>query len=167
MRSCGLLAALSAAATLALAGCADTGERDAETTVLGGFGRCPGASYPDDSGDWRASATAAWLRALVVNARVQLAGETGSALIVCTGGHDLYAWTTEHDAPIEEIVEPGMTPLGVVGDLRVHGTALRAVWQVHDVEIWVEAGPRSPALPPLEELRPLVAATKLIAPRTG
>jgi hypothetical protein len=167
MPPCPLLAALSAAATLALAGCADAGERQAGTTVLGGFGRCPGASYPDDSGDWRASATAAWLRALVVNARVQLAGETGSALIVCTGGHDLYAWTTEHDAPIEEIVEPGMTLLGVVREVAVYGTPLRAVWQVHEVEVWVEAGPRNRALPPLEELRLLVAATKLIAPRTG
>ena len=122
---------------------------------------CPNvrAEYPNAAGEWRASSKAWWLRAILRELGYPLVGETGSALITCIDGQDLYVWATWRDYEDITPPEPGMALVGKVRGARVYASSIRGAWHAQNLTVWVEVGPTSQRLPRLDALAPLVEAT--------
>jgi hypothetical protein len=113
-------------------------------------------------GAWPHTADAAWLARAIARSGFPRVGCTGSALVVDTGGrgrsgHDLYVWT------VRARTNGGyrFARSSVIAGVVVHFDRPRAAWRARGrgVWIWVEAGPTTPRLPPIERIRPLILAT--------
>lgn len=110
-------------------------------------------------GEWPRTAGAEWTARVIDAAGYERTGCTGSAFVIDTGGsgtggHDLYVWGLRGRTP----------PHYSIRRVRVSGTEIqydriRATWQAGAHVVWIEAGPTTRRLLPLENLRPLVRAS--------
>ena len=120
--------------------------------------------YPELAGEWRATREAAWLRAALREARLPLAGDTGSALITCVRGRDIMLWATRSAADPPPVAWQWRQPVEIAG-LRVHiqGDS-RAAAVVQERTVWLERGPSGATrtLPPHDALAELFAAIQRV-----
>jgi hypothetical protein len=73
-------------------------------------------------------------------------------------GHDLYVWANRSNG----FPEFG-SRLDTIEGVRIHYDRRRAGWHVQGRNVWIEAGPTTPKLLPLNRLRPLIRASTTTA----
>ena len=61
------------------------------------------ADVCDQAGPWSYCPEATWLRRVMVEAGLEVTGDTGSALEVRSDSHQLYAWNTDAEKPVEQV----------------------------------------------------------------
>jgi streptogramin lyase len=95
------------------------------------------AEVCDQTGPWVYCPEAQWLRRVVVEAGVEVTGDTGSALQVVTESHSLYAWNTDAPRSVEEVASEG-------GYERREGTEAftdgsRILWEAQGLHIYLSS----------------------------
>ena|SRR2546427_12792963 len=110
-------------------------------------------------GEWPHTADAAWTARVITAGGFAMIGCTGSALVIDTGGrgrsgHDLYVWTSR-----SKMIPRYGSRASTIAGVAIHYDRLRAVWRVGARNVWVEAGPTTRWLLPLERLRRLIRAS--------
>jgi hypothetical protein len=110
-----------------------------------------GCPRPDWPGPWTACAEARWVERVVEAGgyRVRDGGGTGSALTAEGHGRGFYVWAASTG----------------LDDSQPAADGVRTSWNAQGFTFWVESGPsRTDAKPTLDELKPVVAASKGIRP---
>jgi hypothetical protein len=114
-------------------------------------------------GEWPRTADAEWTARVITASGFRGIGCTGSALVIDTGGrgrsgHDLYVWANRSN---------GLPDFGsqihTIEGVRIHYDDRRAGWHVQGRNVWIEAGPTTLRLLPLNRLRPLIRASATTA----
>jgi hypothetical protein len=89
-----------------------------------------------------------------------VAGNTGSALIVEGDGEEFFLWTADN---LESLADRGWPVHAVVGRTKVYGYPApddSLAWEAQGLQVYVEAGPRRFAVrPSLEAVERLVEAS--------
>jgi hypothetical protein len=126
---------------------------------------CGGGYWP---GPWTTCPEADWVAGVVKAGGYRIVGETGSALIAAGRTTSFYVWASDGGAvPAQrrEIARGLYHVLGRVEGVTVTGNDVRVSWSAQGFVFWVEAGPDGDSvLPDLDGLRPLVAASRRVAP---
>jgi hypothetical protein len=113
-----------------------------------------GCSRLDWPGPWTACAEARWVERVVEAGGYQVegGGGTGAALIAGDNGRRFYVWATRTGAEDSQLADDGV----------------RTSWSAQRFTFWVESGPRASEMKPtLDELNPVVAASRRIRPPPG
>jgi hypothetical protein len=123
------------------------------TALSGTTVNCP------EPGAWLNTADAAWTVRVIAASGFKRIGCTGSALVIDTrgvgrSGHDLYV-----SASRSRTLPKYGSQLATIEGVLIHYDRLRAVWRARARNVWIEAGPSTPKLPPLRRLRPLIRAS--------
>ncbi len=119
----------------------------------------PRAWYQEHaSGPRLVGESADWFRAVIAAAGLPIVAETGTAFVICAGGHDLFVSGGFLGPPGPP--EPNMRRADSVGGTRVFANNARAAWRTRDATIWVHEGPSGDSfLPGTGPLRALVRAS--------
>jgi hypothetical protein len=125
---------------------------------------CP-ADWP---GPWTACPEADWVQQLAESAGYRVTGETGTALIAAGGGWSFYIWATKGTtrAIRRTAKREKWQVLGTVAAVEVYGDAnLWRWWVANGFVVWLQAGPYGDSRPPpLQEMEPLIRASKAVPP---
>lgn len=115
---------------------------------------CPSGS------EWPQTADAAWLRGVLARDRFLITECTGSAYTIrFRRGQQVYVWAFSPVHGGRELDAEETAWIREVAGTPVYGNDIRAVWIADGRYVWVGAGPTAAALPPTDELAPLVRAT--------
>ena len=98
-----------------------------------------------------------WLRRVLARTGLPVLSETGTALVTCLDGHDVYVSAAGPAPPGAR--EPTMRRVGTVRGTRVFAHDVRAMWRTREATVWVHAGPSSPRVAGFPALRPLVESS--------
>lgn len=109
-----------------------------------------GCPRPDWPGPWTACAEARWVERIAEAGgyTVEDGRGTGSALVAKGRGREFYVWAASSGADDSKPVDDGV----------------RISWDAQGFTFWVEPGPSADVKPTLDELKPVVAASRRIRP---
>lgn len=102
----------------------------------------PSAPACEAAGQWPDSHEAEWLGRVVATAGYDVAGCTGSALIVRAGRNSFFLWTTPAAGALAEEVIPAVLFEKLAGT-PVYGDETRLVWRAQKLNVWLEPGPKA------------------------
>lgn len=100
------------------------------------------ADVCDQSGPWSYCPEARWLRRVMLEAGLEVIGDTGSALEVKADSHQLYAWNTDADKPIEDVAAEEGYERKEGSDAFSDGN--RLLWEAQDLHIYMSSADETP-----------------------
>ena len=107
--------------------------------------------------------TLCWSRYVALEAGVRIAGTTGSAWIVKSGGRSFYFWATGRTST-RSLVGEGYGVVRRVAGVEIVTDGIRLAWRLPRATLWVEAGPTQDSVAPkARELATLIEASRVLA----
>lgn len=100
------------------------------------------ADVCDQSGPWSYCPEARWLRRVMLEAGLEVTGDTGSALEVKADSHQLYAWNTDADKPVQDVAAEEGYERKEGSDAFSDGN--RLLWEAQDLHIYMSSADETP-----------------------